>query len=229
METIERGSGLVDMKRLEREINEIQQKPYSDEMETTDPFNRLWSVVEPMMDKLSDSVKNSESIDSITIDEKEDGEEANRLRRDLLDALQDCLPSSTQDDRSALQEAKTEYEKLCFKLNELQNKIQILEKKSMDNTALKSSIMQFKNDVHKQAKILLQSQEHSLMTRSAMSTGRPPIGHSTAEMVNRIKELEEKNKNLKSQNRKLDVHMEKYRERFDKLKEGAKKRTQQDI
>lgn len=68
-------------------------------METTDPFNRLWSVVEPMMDKLSDSVKNSESIDSITIDEKEDGEEANRLRRDLLDALQDCLPSSTQDDR----------------------------------------------------------------------------------------------------------------------------------
>lgn len=54
--------------------------------------------------------------------------------------------------------------------------------KSIDNTALKSSIVQFKNNVHKQAKLLLQNQEHALMTRSAMSAGRTTLGHSTAEM-----------------------------------------------
>lgn len=43
-------------------------------------------------------------------------------------------------------------------------------------------------------------------------------------IVNRIKELEDANRNLRSQNRKQDALMNKYRERWEKLKEGAKKR-----
>jgi predicted nuclease with TOPRIM domain len=42
--------------------------------------------------------------------------------------------------------------------------------------------------------------------------------------VNRIKELEEDNRNLRSQNRKQEALMNKYRERWEKLKEGATKR-----
>ncbi|KAG1452427.1 hypothetical protein G6F46_009736 [Rhizopus delemar] len=227
-------SGLVDMKKLEREINEIRensgQRPYTDEVETADPFNRLWSVVEPMMDKLSNSITYpASSFGSINEEEEDELESAelNRIKKELSDALHDSLPSGADDDdRIALEEAKKEYEELQIKLKELKDYIQVLEKKSIDNTALKSSIVQFKNNVHKQAKLLLQNQEHALMTRSAMSAGRTTLGHSTAEMVNRIKELEESNRNLKLQNRKLDAYMEKYRERFEKLKEGAKKRQQ---
>lgn len=43
-------------------------------------------------------------------------------------------------------------------------------------------------------------------------------------LVNRIKDLEEANRTLRSQNRKQDALMNKYRERWEKLKEGAKKR-----
>lgn len=95
---------------------------------------------------------------------------------------------------------------------------------------LKSSIIQFKKDVHKQALRVLQTQESAMMTRSAMTTESLPyknvrhVGTSTAEIMNRIRDLEEANKVLRSQNRKQDALMNKYRERWEKLKEGAKKR-----
>lgn len=53
---------------------------------------------------------------------------------------------------------------------------------------LKSSIIQFKNDVHKQALRILQTQESTIMTRSATTTGSPlsknirTVGTSTAEI-----------------------------------------------
>ncbi|KAI9255298.1 hypothetical protein BY458DRAFT_319944 [Sporodiniella umbellata] len=181
-------SRLLDMKKLEREINEIRQKSYSDDAETADPFNRLWSVVEPMMDKLPDSINHSGCIDTYIGEE----EGSLQLKKDLSDALLDCLPSNMQDDRLDFEEAKKENEELGQKLDGLQKKIKIMEKKSIDNTALKSSIIQFKSDVHKQAKILLQNQEHSLMTRSAMIAGRPTAGHSTAEMSKNEKKKKKK-------------------------------------
>jgi predicted transcriptional regulator len=69
-----------------------------------------------------------------------------------------------------------------------------------------------------------------MMTRSATTTGSPlsknirHVGSSTAEIVNRIKELEDANRALRSQNRKQDALMNKYKERWERLKEGAKKR-----
>lgn len=53
---------------------------------------------------------------------------------------------------------------------------------------MKSSIIQFKNDVHKQALRILQTQENSMMTRSATTTGSAypknirHAGNSTAEI-----------------------------------------------
>jgi predicted transcriptional regulator len=69
-----------------------------------------------------------------------------------------------------------------------------------------------------------------MMTRSATTTGSPlpknirHVGSSTAEIVNRIKELEDTNRALRSQNRKQDALVNKYREKWERLKEGAKKR-----
>lgn len=43
-------------------------------------------------------------------------------------------------------------------------------------------------------------------------------------LVNRIKVLEEENRNLRSQNRKQAALMTRYKERWERLKEGAKRR-----
>lgn len=81
-----------------------------------------------------------------------------------------------------------ENDELRAQIQQLTDRIQILEKKSVDSTVLKSSIIQFKNDVHKQALKILQTQESTMMTRSATATGMSlsknirTAGTSTAEI-----------------------------------------------
>lgn len=81
-----------------------------------------------------------------------------------------------------------ENENLKVQLQQLTSQIQNLEKKTQDSTLLKSHIAQFKNDVHKQALRIIQTQESTIMTRSATTTGSVlpknirTIGTSTAEI-----------------------------------------------
>ncbi|KAG0741385.1 hypothetical protein G6F26_010165 [Rhizopus arrhizus] len=49
-------------------------------------------------------------------------------------------------------------------------------------------------------------------------------GTSGGDLVNRLKELEEENKQLKAQNEKQKKLANKYKEKWDMLKENAKKR-----
>lgn len=112
--------------------------------------------------------------------------------------------------------------------------------------------MQFRSDVKKQAKRIMQSHDYSamrasssaaLMTTSNTHNGyiRPsgdlgkdgfglvfdPCYWYLAFAVSRIRELEEENRQLKIQNEKQQALMNKYRERWEKLKESAKKRRAQ--
>lgn len=81
-----------------------------------------------------------------------------------------------------------ENENLKAQIQQLTNQIQNLEKKTQDSTLLKSNIAQFKNDVHKQALRIIQTQESTIMTGSATTTGSVlsknirTIGTSTAEI-----------------------------------------------
>jgi hypothetical protein len=76
--------------------------PYNKkELEATGPFNRLWSAVEPLMDRLSYSVTYPTSTFNHSEEEQED-EEMIRIRRELSAALHDCLPRAnekTDDER----------------------------------------------------------------------------------------------------------------------------------
>ncbi|CAO3584697.1 unnamed protein product [Absidia cylindrospora] len=113
---------------------------------------------------------------------------------------------------------------------------------------LKSSILQFRNDVQRQAKRIMQTHESASMRSSSVallgSSGinagathnsypRHPgmnqttNGSSTAELVTRLKDTEDENKRLKDQIDKQQLLMNKYRERWEKLKESAKKRRAQ--
>lgn len=53
------------------------------------------------------------------------------------------------------------------------------------------------------------------------------VADTLFDVVSRIRELEEENRQLKIQNEKQQALMNKYRERWEKLKESAKKRRAQ--
>ncbi|CAO3650730.1 unnamed protein product [Mucor hiemalis] len=180
-------------------------------------------------------------------------EELSRIEREMSSISESFfVPNKPVAEVESSRDYEKENDELRVQIQQLTDRIQILEKKSVDSTVLKSSIIQFKNDVHKQALKILQTQESTMMTRSATATGMSlsknirTAGTSTAEIgraifffidiydvfiietnthiVNRVKDLEDANRNLRSQNRKQDALMIKYRERWEKLKEGAKKR-----
>ncbi|CAG8765528.1 11153_t:CDS:2, partial [Acaulospora morrowiae] len=94
-----------------------------------------------------------------------------------------------------------------------------------ENSMLRSSILQFKNDFQKQAKRIKASQE---MLRSIPVMKQTSPESSTVSNVNilqkRIKELEEELRLMKTDNEKQKALVTKYRERWEKLKESAKKR-----
>lgn len=249
---------VFDMKKLEQELFAIQKGgPFGDpsledeeDEDDVDPFNRFWGVVEPMVNKLSQtSSPPASSLGQPTAmsDTVFDEAEINRIKHEMSfidDSFFTCPRETHQDqtkytlsDQNPLKSTpdpddnpEEENRVLKAQIADIKNEIQNLQQRSVDSTVLKSSIIQFKKDVHKQALRVLQTQESAMMTRSAMTTGSTPsrnvrhVGTSTAEIMNRIRELEEANKVLRSQNRKQDALMNKYRERWEKLKEGAKKR-----
>ncbi|CAO3612602.1 unnamed protein product [Mucor fragilis] len=254
---------VFDMKKLEQELFAIQRGGAVGDSSATvpliedeededdvDPFNRFWGVVEPMVNKLSQTSSpppTSPRQPPAMSDTAFDQAETNRIQHEMSfidESFFTCqrkshedLKNYTQSDQNPVKtmldpddNPEEENRVLKAQIADVKNEIQSLQQRSVDSTVLKSSIIQFKKDVHKQALRVLQTQESAMMTRSAMTTESLPyknvrhVGTSTAEIMNRIRDLEEANKVLRSQNRKQDALMNKYRERWEKLKEGAKKR-----
>lgn len=105
---------------------------------------------------------------------------------------------------------------------------------------LKSSVLQFRDDVHKQAKRIMQSHHESSMRSSAVnlmggpqqsnsiisaSTRYPTLaGGGGHDLMSKLKELEAENAQLKAQHEKQNVLVTRYKERWELLKENAKKR-----
>ncbi|KAI8084757.1 uncharacterized protein BX664DRAFT_337706 [Halteromyces radiatus] len=140
-----------------------------------------------------------------------------------------------------------ENEQLKRRVEQLSRRLMTLEKTAEESHMLKSSILQFRNDVQRQAKRIMQTHDSaSLRTSSVALLGNSGINGvgsthhsyprhpgmnqttgSTSELVTRLKETEEENRRLKDQIEKQQVLMKKYQERWEKLKESAKKRRAQ--
>ena len=122
---------------------------------------------------------------------------------------------------------------------------------------LRSSVLQFRDDVHKQARRIMQSHHESFMrSSSSLIGGAPTLLHGsrysplsvggngtdlgiyfwkrkekkkkssslTKIIASRLRDLEEENKQLKLQNEKQKVLVNRYKERWEILKANAKKR-----
>ncbi|KAI8991020.1 hypothetical protein BDF20DRAFT_842255 [Mycotypha africana] len=152
------------------------------------------------------------------------------------------------------EEYRLENDSLRKQLDQLRKRLKALEMSAEENSMLKSSVLQFRNDIHRQAKRIMQSQHESNLMRSSANalllnqnnnnqqyTSRnmygstaairhlaPPIPSTThlngSDLISRLKELEDENKKLTLQNEKQKLLMNKYKERWEMLKENAKKR-----
>ncbi|CAG8630745.1 12749_t:CDS:10 [Ambispora gerdemannii] len=123
-----------------------------------------------------------------------------------------------------IEEYALENQQLKIIVDKLSKQMLDYEKAAEENSMLKSSIMQFKSDVEKQAKRIKHSQElrASVMVRQ-LSPESSTVSHSNY-LQRRIKELEEELRLVKLDNEKQKASEAKYRERWEKLKESAKKK-----
>ncbi|KAJ3046006.1 hypothetical protein HDV00_003754 [Rhizophlyctis rosea] len=134
--------------------------------------------------------------------------------------------------RKTLEEYQIENEQLKQTIDMLTRKVALLERAAEENNLLRSSIIQFRQDFQKQAKRLMHNQ-----SASGIRTG--PVPHpsqykphmSAADMsstsaAQRIAELEDELNRVREESEKQNVAMQRYKERWDKLKESAKRKKE---
>ncbi|KAI7894652.1 uncharacterized protein EV154DRAFT_548807 [Mucor mucedo] len=151
------------------------------------------------------------------------------------------MSTGTKQEKSIEQQQKDHYkaenEKLQAQIAQLTKRMKSLEMTAEEGDMLKSSVLQFRNDVHIQARRIMQSHHETSMRSSAAALLGPSgsavnssLRHPTLaggnghDPASRLRELELENKQLKAQNEKQTVLVNKYRERWEMLKENAKKR-----
>ncbi|KNC97754.1 uncharacterized protein SPPG_09402 [Spizellomyces punctatus DAOM BR117] len=128
------------------------------------------------------------------------------------------------------EELLMENEQLKHTIDLLTRKLAVLERAAEENNLLRSSIIQFRQDVQKQAKRFMHSQTQSrfgsLLHGHGFGRGTG-VGHddSTA-LAHRVAELEEELKRVREDSEKQSTAMQKYKERWDKLKESAKRKKE---
>ncbi|CDH53332.1 predicted protein [Lichtheimia corymbifera JMRC:FSU:9682] len=223
-----------------------------DSDEDADPFNKFWGVVEQLMDNLSNPVaftsaplneydnptpawtQQKSSTTAANMDDEDDHLASKMMESYFFVPDPQQYQNGSESSSSKSNDYATENEQLRKRVNDLTYQVQSLEKAAEERNALKSSIMQFRSDVKKQAKRIMQSQDYSAMRASSsaalMTTSTNTHNgyiRPSGDLVSRIRELEEENRQLKIQNEKQQVLMNKYRERWEKLKESAKKRRAQ--
>ncbi|KAI9272434.1 hypothetical protein BY458DRAFT_508796 [Sporodiniella umbellata] len=133
-------------------------------------------------------------------------------------------------------------EKLKVQITLLSKRLKALEHSAEEENTLKNSILQFRNNVHQQAKRIMQSHNEYSMRSSSIAlpstitnsvnvnSARHPALFSTGTngtelvLANRLKDLEEENRKLNLHNEKQKTIVNKYKEKWDMLKENAKKR-----
>ncbi|ORX60363.1 hypothetical protein DM01DRAFT_1158766 [Hesseltinella vesiculosa] len=230
--------------------------PQEEEDDASDPFNRFLKVVETLMDQLSNPVAFASAPlheddmptpyqQRMLAGDPPPTEDTNIMSESFF-IVPDHPETTTPTVSARLSnhedpDLKTENTQLKHQVEQLTRRLRSLEKTAEESHMLKSSILQFRNDVHRQAKRIMQSHDpaslrasSAALTNSAIqstihSQPRPSVtnGTTTAELVTRMKDLEDENRRLRDQIDKQQLLMNKYRERWEKLKESAKKRRSQ--
>ncbi|KAI8329687.1 hypothetical protein BD560DRAFT_416622 [Blakeslea trispora] len=232
------------------EIGESYAILSNDEQED-DPFNKFLEAVDGLVDQLFNPAiaftsapldENDNPISSIDISRTQE-DEKHMPKMDMTDSYYLVPTPRHFIDQERLEEDtddREENEKLKAHILQLTKRLKSLEISAEENNMLKSSVLQFRKDVHRQAKKIMQSYHESAMRASATTLLHHNIGSRylplqttshgpNSELVLRLKELEDENKQLRIQNEKQNALMNRYKERWEMLKENAKKRRASNI
>ncbi|CAG8516596.1 3285_t:CDS:10 [Diversispora eburnea] len=117
-----------------------------------------------------------------------------------------------------LEELSLENKQLKSILDTMSKRMLAYEKAAEENSMLRSSILQFKNDFQKQAKRIKVSQEMLRSTSVMKTSPESSTINNVQYLQKRVKELEEELRFVKSEK----ALMKRYKERWDKLTESAK-------
>ncbi|KAI7906212.1 uncharacterized protein BX663DRAFT_499262, partial [Cokeromyces recurvatus] len=146
----------------------------SNEDQDDDPFNKFLEAVESLVQQLFNPAvaftsaplnENDNPIPTLqedntkTILNMADSYFIVPNPKELLTFKSDCSPERDP--------YELENEKLRIQVAQLRKKLRALELSAEENNMLKSSVLQFRNDVHKQAKRIMQSHHESSMRSSA--------------------------------------------------------------
>ncbi|CAG8513570.1 15115_t:CDS:10 [Acaulospora colombiana] len=200
-----------------------------------DPFNKFWEIVESLVSKVSNPVAFATAplngtdprtlLDPGTIHTFGNNTDVENGRIPHPESLKGYYRTNKNVPTKTLEEYAMENQQLKSTLDIMSKRMQAHEKAAEENSMLRSSILQFKNDFQKQAKRIKASQE-MLRSMSIMKQTSPEsstVGNVQL-LQRRVKELEEELRIVKIDNQKQKDLMTKYRERWEKLKESAKKR-----
>ncbi|KAK9727778.1 hypothetical protein K7432_001555 [Basidiobolus ranarum] len=187
-------------------IGEVEVQHTNKDEDDTEGMLGSFIIVPEHHVKLENSSKGSTECDS-------------KIPEMLSESLSILIPSSDQPKATSsiktIEEYMIENQHLKSTIDILSRQMGTLEKVTEENTLLKSSILQLRQDVHKQSK-----RKHS---RSEFSHQHGPSAYEIALQKN-VQELEEKVRLLKVENAKQNMMLSKYRDRWDQLKESAKKK-----
>ncbi|KAI9320897.1 hypothetical protein BX666DRAFT_2024507 [Dichotomocladium elegans] len=188
--------------------------------DAADPFNNFFKVVEALVDKLSNPIafasaplnENDKPTPAWSTQNEHSDEEDEHYGLKMQESYffvaeptKSVMMSSSVPAMSVTNDLVSENEQLKQQVDQLQKRVHALEKAAEEGHMLKSSILQFRTDVHNHAKRIMQNHDHLAMRASssaALMVGslntRPPLGDHIA----RVRELEEENRQLRLQNEK---------------------------
>ncbi|KAI8640944.1 hypothetical protein BD408DRAFT_419052 [Parasitella parasitica] len=202
---------------------------------TSAPLNEHDNPIPELDEKstiLLQSHNNGAMMDSyfIVADPKDESLVSNLQKQ--LDSLSINSISATAADNANT--PKLENERLQAQLTHLKKKLKQLQASAEENDMLKSSVLQFRDDVHKQAKRIMQSHhESSMRSSSSLLAGNhsmlhgsrySPLASGGGDLTSHLRDLEEENKQLRLQNEKQKMLVNRYKDRWEMLKANAKKR-----
>ncbi|KAI8913887.1 hypothetical protein DFJ77DRAFT_465086, partial [Powellomyces hirtus] len=109
-------------------------------------------------------------------------------------------------------------------LNNLTHRMALLERTTEENNLLRSSIIQFRQDVQKQVSRGRRGMGVSMI--SGRDGGRERDRERERELEARVRELELELRTVRDEGQRMTTAMNKYKERWDRLKESAKKKKE---
>ncbi|KAJ2612900.1 hypothetical protein H4S08_002490 [Coemansia sp. RSA 1365] len=158
------------------------------------------------------------------LNESEEAEEVAASTKQTVPVSDNRIDRAASDSSESALAA--ENQRLIQLVQHLNERVRTLESAAQENSMLKSSIFNFREEFHRHANAVSLPWAHETVPSPHRDKGTGVMSASTAADV-RVRQLEAELEKAHLENSKQKAHVTKYRERWERLKESAKRKRQQ--